>query len=134
MSFITSAMRPPRRNSAPDERPTSQPAIRNNSMNVLFIRQSDCNNEPRTRQSIWSMSATSSYSQLSGSSRGALWMIASAIAFTLMMTLVRYLGADYGPALQTFYRQLAGTIVLLPLMLRDPRRAFATSRPGILLL
>ncbi|HEY2658551.1 MAG TPA: DMT family transporter [Caulobacteraceae bacterium] len=64
---------------------------------------------------------------------GAGWMLASAVAFTAMTTLIKYLGAGYSPSLQTFYRQLAGVIVLLPLILPNWRRAFATTRPGILI-
>jgi drug/metabolite transporter (DMT)-like permease len=60
-------------------------------------------------------------------------MLASAIAFTVMTMLIKYLGEDYSPALQTFYRQLAGLVVLLPLILSNPRRVFRTTRPGILL-
>jgi drug/metabolite transporter (DMT)-like permease len=60
-------------------------------------------------------------------------MIASAVSFTLMTMLVKLLGEDYPAALQTFYRQLAGMLVLLPMILRDPRSAFRTTRPGILL-
>lgn len=65
--------------------------------------------------------------------RGALWMLASAICFTAMTTLVKFLGADYPAALQTFYRQLAGVILLLPLIARDWSGAFRTTRPGILI-
>ena len=65
--------------------------------------------------------------------RGALWMLASALAFTVMTTLIKYLGDDYPAALQTFYRQAAGLLVLSPLILRDWRAAFYTTRPGILL-
>jgi drug/metabolite transporter (DMT)-like permease len=65
--------------------------------------------------------------------RGALWMLASAIGFTAMTTLVKFLGADYPAALQTFYRQLAGVVLLLPLMARDWGGAFRTTRPGILI-
>lgn len=64
---------------------------------------------------------------------GALWMLASAFTFTVMTTLIKYLGADYPASLQTFYRQLAGLIVLLPWMVRDWKGAFYTTRPGILL-
>lgn len=64
---------------------------------------------------------------------GAGWMLASAVAFTAMTTLIKYLGAGYSPSLQTFYRQLAGVIVLLPMILPNWRRAFATTRPGILI-
>lgn len=65
--------------------------------------------------------------------RGALWMLASAIGFTAMTTLVKFLGDDYPAALQTFYRQLAGVILLLPLIARDWSGAFRTTRPGILI-
>lgn len=74
-----------------------------------------------------------SYGRLSANVRGALWMLASAVTFTLMTSLIKFLGDDYSPALQTFYRQAAGLVVLLPLMIRDPRAAFHTTRPGILL-
>ncbi|HPA39686.1 MAG TPA: DMT family transporter, partial [Phenylobacterium sp.] len=60
-------------------------------------------------------------------------MLASALAFTAMTTLVKFLGADYPPSLQTFYRQLAGFAVLAPVILRHRGAAFATTRPGILL-
>lgn len=65
--------------------------------------------------------------------RGALWMLASAICFTAMTTLVKFLGDDYPAALQTFYRQLAGVILLLPLIARDWSGSFRTTRPGILI-
>jgi drug/metabolite transporter (DMT)-like permease len=64
--------------------------------------------------------------------QGALWMLASALTFTAMTTLIKYLGADYPAALQTFYRQAAGLIVLLPVILKHRSAAFATTRPGIL--
>jgi drug/metabolite transporter (DMT)-like permease len=60
-------------------------------------------------------------------------MLASAITFTVMTMLIKFLGDDYSPALQTFYRQLAGLIVLLPVILPNPRGVFRTTRPGILL-
>jgi drug/metabolite transporter (DMT)-like permease len=65
--------------------------------------------------------------------RGALWMLASAVGFTVMTTLIKFLGPGYPAALQTFYRQLAGVIVLLPLMARDWKAAFRTTRPGIVI-
>ncbi|PZQ63416.1 MAG: EamA/RhaT family transporter [Phenylobacterium zucineum] len=60
-------------------------------------------------------------------------MLASALSFTGMTVLIKFLGADYPPALQTFYRQAAGFAVLLPVILRLRGQAFATTRPGILL-
>lgn len=65
--------------------------------------------------------------------RGALWMVASAVGFTAMTTLIKFLGDDYPAALQTFYRQLAGFIVLLPVIIKLRGAAFATTRPGILI-
>nr|WP_255500965.1 DMT family transporter [Caulobacter sp. RHG1] len=62
-----------------------------------------------------------------------MWMLASAVGFTAMTTLIKFLGDDYPAALQTFYRQLAGVIVLLPLIARDWRGAFRTTRPGIII-
>ncbi|MFN3584449.1 DMT family transporter [Phenylobacterium sp.] len=64
--------------------------------------------------------------------RGALWMLASALGFTVMTTLIKFLGDDYPAALQTFYRQAAGFAVLLPVILRLRGAAYATTRPGIL--
>jgi drug/metabolite transporter (DMT)-like permease len=74
-----------------------------------------------------------SYSGLAGNVRGALWILASAITFTLMTALVKFLGDDYSPALQTFYRQAAGVLVLLPLIWRNPRGALHATRYGVLL-
>lgn len=65
--------------------------------------------------------------------RGAAWMLASAVTFTVMTTLIKYLGADYPAALQTFYRQAAGFLILLPVVLKHRGAAFATTRPGILI-
>ena len=72
------------------------------------------------------------YGRLAANVRGALWMLASAVTFTLMTSLIKYLGDDYSPALQTFYRQAAGLMVLIPIILRNPAGAFRTTRPGIL--
>lgn len=60
-------------------------------------------------------------------------MLLSAATFTLMTMLIKYLGEDYSAALQTFYRNAAGLVVMLPLIARNPRQAFRTTRPGLLL-
>ncbi len=70
---------------------------------------------------------------LSPNLEGALWMLASALTFTAQTTLIKYLGADYPAALQTFYRQAAGLLILLPVILKHRGAAFATNRPGILI-
>jgi drug/metabolite transporter (DMT)-like permease len=60
-------------------------------------------------------------------------MLGSSLTFTVMTILIKYLGSDYPATLQTFYRQAAGLVVMLPVILRDPRGAFRTHRPGILI-
>ena len=64
---------------------------------------------------------------------GALWMLGSALAFTAMTTLIKYLGDSYPVMLQTFYRQAAGLFLLAPWILKDVRGTFRTNRLGILL-
>lgn len=67
--------------------------------------------------------------------RGALWMLSSAVTFTVMMSLVRLLGEDYPAPLQAFYRQLVGFTILAPLVWRGGGlKIFATRRPGLLML
>lgn len=70
---------------------------------------------------------------LSRNTQGALWMLLSAVTFSIMTTLIKFLGDDYPAALQTFYRQAAGLVVLAPIILRHRGAAFATNRPGILI-
>lgn len=70
---------------------------------------------------------------LSRNTQGALWMLLSAVTFSAMATLIKFLGDDYPAALQTFYRQLAGVVILLPVIIRHRGAAFATTRPGILI-
>jgi drug/metabolite transporter (DMT)-like permease len=64
---------------------------------------------------------------------GALWMLLSSVTFVAMTTLIKYLGEDYPPALQNFYRQFASVLVILPFLMRDPVRTLRTNRPGALL-
>lgn len=70
---------------------------------------------------------------LSPNLQGALWMLLSAVTFSVMTTLIKFLGEDYPAALQTFYRQAAGVVLLLPVILRHRGAAFATQRPGIMI-
>jgi len=76
---------------------------------------------------------TEHYSRLPRNVRGACWMLGSAACFTVMTTLVKYLGTDYSASLQTFYRQLFTLLAVLPLILKDPRRVLYSPRPGLLL-
>lgn len=91
-----------------------------------FGRESPATATPVTRLSA-------AYNRLPRNARGALWMLASAVTFTIMTMLIKYLGADYPATLQTFYRQAFGLLILLPVIISNPRAAFRTTRPGILL-
>ncbi len=79
------------------------------------------------------MTTPAAGSGLSRNTQGALWMLLSAVTFSVMTTLIKFLGDDYPAALQTFYRQAAGFVVLLPIILARGRAVYATTRPGILL-
>lgn len=60
-------------------------------------------------------------------------MLGASVTFTGMTTLVKFLGSDYSPTLQTFYRLTAALVILLPFMLRGGRRTFHTTRPLMLI-
>ncbi|MEM6491458.1 MAG: DMT family transporter [Pseudomonadota bacterium] len=61
--------------------------------------------------------------------RGALWMLASAIGFSLMAVLVKIAGADLPAAQVAFFRCVFGLVFLLPAILRaGVRDSFATRR------
>lgn len=60
-------------------------------------------------------------------------MLAAAVTFTVMTMLIKFLGEGYPATLQTFYRQAFGLAVMLPIILRNPRAAFRTTRAGLLL-
>ena len=78
------------------------------------------------------VSASGFWNDLAPNTRGAAWMLLSAVLFTAMAVLIKFLGHGYPAALQTFYRQAAGFVILLPLIVRRPG-VFQTTRPGILL-
>lgn len=65
--------------------------------------------------------------------RGAIWMVIAAAGFTVMTVLIKFLGDDYSAAVQTFYRSIASFLVLLPFIVRNPKGAFRTTRPGVML-
>ena len=67
-----------------------------------------------------------------GNAGGALWMLGSALSFTISMSLVKFLGADYPAVMQGFVRQLIGFVALLPFILPNPRAVFATSHLGLI--
>lgn len=78
------------------------------------------------------MSPPAAITRPSDNLQGALWMLGAALTFTAMTSLIKYLGDGYSPALQLFYRQAAGLIVLAPIILRDPVGLLRTNRLGLL--
>jgi len=66
--------------------------------------------------------------------RGALWMIAAAASFSLMIALVRLASRTLPVVEITFFRNLFGLLVMVPWLLREGRRALATRRPWLHLL
>lgn len=66
--------------------------------------------------------------------RGALWMIAAAASFSLMITLVRLASRSLPVTEIAFFRNLFGLLVMVPWLLREGRRALATRRPWLHLL
>ena len=64
---------------------------------------------------------------------GASWILLAALTFTLMMTMVKFLGAAYPAAVQSTYRQMASLIVMLPAIVRGRGRILATPRPFLMI-
>ena len=66
--------------------------------------------------------------------RGILLMLASALAISLMFTLVRYLSAALHPFEIAFFRSLFGVVLLAPVLLGAGVRHLKTRRIGLLAL
>lgn len=66
--------------------------------------------------------------------RGALWMLGSALLFTVMATLVKVLGSRLSSFEVAFFRSLTGLLVILPLIMRQGISSVYTRRPGLHLL
>lgn len=66
--------------------------------------------------------------------KGALWMLASGLTYSLAMALVKLLGTSFSSATQNFTRQCVGLLCLLPLILRNPADALTLRRPGLMLM
>lgn len=66
--------------------------------------------------------------------RGALWILASGVAYSAAMALVKLLGDDYSAPTQNLVRQCVGLLALTPFILRRPRDAFTIRRPVLMIL
>lgn len=66
--------------------------------------------------------------------RGALWMLGSALLFTVMATLVKVLGSRLSSFEVAFFRSLTGLLFILPLVMRQGISSVHTHRPWLHLL
>jgi drug/metabolite transporter (DMT)-like permease len=64
---------------------------------------------------------------------GGAWILLSAVAFTTMITLVKYLGDGYPAAVESTYRQIASVLVLTPVVVRGGRSSLKTTRPWLMI-
>ncbi|MGI9417482.1 MAG: DMT family transporter [Geminicoccaceae bacterium] len=60
--------------------------------------------------------------------QGALWMVASAAFFAVMINLVRYLTDHFDPLQVVFFRNAFGLLAILPWLLREGPPALHTKR------
>jgi len=58
------------------------------------------------------------FASLPGNVRGALWVLASCVLFTLMIVLAKYLGGRLDSMQVAFFRALFGLIVIVPFLVR----------------
>lgn len=66
--------------------------------------------------------------------RGAFWVLAAAVLFTVMQVLVKFLGGGLHAFEVAFFRALTGVIVIAPLILRTGTAGFRASRPGLMVI
>lgn len=65
--------------------------------------------------------------------RGVLWMLVSALCFTVMTSCIKFLALrDYSESQMLFFRCAAGVILLAPAMIRGGWSVWATSRPWVM--
>lgn len=69
------------------------------------------------------------WASLPGNVRGGLWILASAVLFTVMSTLAKFLGGRLDPFQVAFFRAFVGLCVVLPFLIRQGARGYKTERP-----
>lgn len=76
----------------------------------------------------------SSFEQLPGSIRGAIWMLFAAAMFACMGGFIRHLASDIHPLVIAFFRSVIGMVLILPFMARMGLAMFRTRRHGMFFL
>ncbi len=72
--------------------------------------------------------------RLSGNLRGAIWMIASGLGFTVYLALAKLLSETYDPGFLAFSRAIIALGFTLPIILRRGQSIFETNRFGLVFL
>lgn len=73
------------------------------------------------------------HAKLPDNMRGVLWMLVSALCFTVMTSCIKFLALrDYSESQMLFFRCAAGVILLAPAMIRGGWSVWATSRPWVM--
>lgn len=73
-------------------------------------------------------------SRRSGNLKGALWMLASGVGFTVYVVLAKLISSDVHPMIIAFFRAFFGVLIMAPLIVRNGPSFFATDRLGLILL
>jgi len=63
-----------------------------------------------------------------------MWVLASAVLFTVMQVLVKLLGGSLHSFEIAFFRALTGVVFIGPLILRTGTAGFTASRPGLMII
>jgi len=63
-----------------------------------------------------------------------MWVLASAVLFTIMQVLVKLLGGSLHSFEIAFFRALTGVVFIGPLILRTGNAGFRASRPGLMII
>jgi len=63
-----------------------------------------------------------------------MWVLASAVLFTVMQVLVKLLGGSLHSFEIAFFRALTGVVFIGPLILRTGTAGFRASRPGLMII
>jgi drug/metabolite transporter (DMT)-like permease len=72
------------------------------------------------------------YARLPGNTRGAIWLVVSSLCFTAMTVLIKYL-SGYPAPMQALYSQLAGLVLMLPLVIRTRGRVLVLNGAWMML-
>jgi len=84
----------------------------------------------RTNGSRWG----ETFSGLPANLQGTLWLLLAAALFSVMATLVKFLGQSYSSYQVAFFRVFPGMILTLPFLLRAGPASFVTKRPALQLI